>query len=109
VQTYLRNYIKTEHLLSPTSGQSLEEGLIFGKFAFPKNFRQARKCPDYDIEWLPAMKQQFDSLERVWTIVPIIKPIMKVQGTPRQVYDEKMNPNTGKILRPSSLGSLRQL
>ena len=66
------------------------------KIRIPKNFRRGRKCPDYDIEWLPAMKQQFDSLEGVWTIVPIIKPNMKVLPG-KWVYDEKMNPNTGKF------------
>ena len=66
------------------------------KIRIPKNFRQGRKCPDYDIEWLPAMKQQFDSLEGVWTIVPIIKPNMKVLPG-KWVYDEKMIPNTEKF------------
>jgi len=42
------------------------------------------------------MKQQFDSLEGVWTIVPIIKPNMKVLPG-KWVYDEKMIPNTEKF------------
>ena len=82
--------------------EAMEYALSFPKIEhqmnniwIPKNFRQGRKCPDYDIEWLPAMKQQFDSLEGVWTIVPIIKPNMKVLPG-KWVYDEKMNPNTGK-------------
>ena len=67
------------------------------KIHVPKNFRQARKCPDYDIKWLPAMKQQYDSLEAegVWTIVPM-KPEMKVLPG-KWVYDEKMDPSTGKF------------
>ena len=83
--------------------EAMEYALSFPKIEhqmnniwIPKNFRQGRKCPDYDIEWLPAMKQQFDSLEGVWTIVPIIKPNMKVLPG-KWVYDEKMNPNTGKF------------
>ena len=56
---------------------------------------QARKCPDYGIKWLPAMKQQFDRFEGVWTIVPI-KPNMKVLPG-KWVSGEKMDPNTGKF------------
>jgi hypothetical protein len=65
------------------------------KIEIPKNFRQARKSPDYDTKWLPAMKQQYDSLEAegVWTIVPM-KPGMKVLPG-KWVYDEKMDPITG--------------
>jgi len=83
--------------------EAMEYALSFPKIEhqmnniwIPKKFRQGRKCPDYDIEWLPARKQQFDSLEGVWTIVPIIKPNMKVLPG-KWVYDEKMNPNTGKF------------
>jgi hypothetical protein len=83
--------------------EAMEYALSFPKIEhqmnniwIPKKFRQGRKCPDYDIEWLPARKQQFDSLEGVWTIVPIIKPNMKVLPG-KWVYDEKMNPNTKKF------------
>jgi hypothetical protein len=52
------------------------------KIRISKNFRQARKRPDYDIKWRPAMKQQFDSLGRG---VDYSSNKAQHEGAPRQV------------------------
>ena len=74
------------HLVDNHLQEAMEYSLSFWKIQIPENTRQARKCLDYGIKWLPAMKQQFD---RVWTIVPI-KPNMKVSlGIPFTNYPRR--------------------
>jgi len=62
---------------------------------FPKNYRQAARLLNSNDYWLPAMRQQDDSLiaKNVYDLVPK-RPGMTVLPS-KQVYDDKVNPTTG--------------
>jgi hypothetical protein len=61
----------------------------------PKNFRQARKMPNYDEYWLPAMEKQDASLHEkaVYDLVPKNHGMTVLPS--KWVYDEKKDPTTG--------------
>jgi hypothetical protein len=64
----------------------MEYALSFPKIEYQmnniKNVRQSRKCPDYDIEWLPAMK---NSSLTALKGVHCANNKAQHEGTPRQV------------------------
>jgi hypothetical protein len=59
----------------------------------PKNYRQARKLPDFESRWLPAMKKQFERLEsrKTWDLCARPKGEKILPG--KWVYDEKIDPD----------------
>jgi hypothetical protein len=65
----------------------------------PKNFRQARKHPDYYTHWLLAMEKQHKQLQDIgtWELVDLPEDARALPG--KWVYDEKVNQNDEKIER----------
>ncbi|KAK4232708.1 hypothetical protein C8A03DRAFT_20053 [Achaetomium macrosporum] len=62
---------------------------------FPKNYRQTARLNNFNEWWLPAMRQQDDSLiaKKVYDLVPK-RPRMIVLPS-KWVFDEKVDPTTG--------------
>jgi hypothetical protein len=56
----------------------------------PKNFRQARKHPDYYTHWLPAMERQLQQLNDIKTWDLVDRPDHAKVLPGKWVYDEKL-------------------
>jgi hypothetical protein len=61
----------------------------------PKNFRQARKHPDYYTHWLPAMERQLQQLNDIKTWDLVDRPDHAKVLPGKWVYDEKLTTTNG--------------
>ncbi|KAL2125739.1 hypothetical protein VTI74DRAFT_2940 [Chaetomium olivicolor] len=62
---------------------------------FPQNYRQATRLSNFNDYWLPAMRQQDDSLiaKKVYDLVPKRQGMTVLPS--KWVFDEKVDPDTG--------------
>jgi hypothetical protein len=81
--------IKVESLLYDDNCISLTKAISMASIAknradssVPKNFRQARKHPDYYTHWLPAMEKQHKQLQDIgtWELVDLPEDARALPG-----------------------------